>query len=99
MIIGSVSENLNIEKRVALTPEIIKKYKSLGIEVQICKDYASHLGISDNDYEQEGAKIKTEEEIISNSNAILQLNIPRDENLKKLKKKPDSYRRFKPLFK
>ena len=27
MIIGSVSEDKNLEKRVAITPDIIKKYK------------------------------------------------------------------------
>ena len=33
MKIASTSENQNIEKRVAITPEIAKKYISLGIEV------------------------------------------------------------------
>ena len=30
MKIGSVSENRDLEKRVAITPDVIKKYKSLG---------------------------------------------------------------------
>ena len=33
MIIGSISENKNIEKRISLVPEIIKKYISNGFEV------------------------------------------------------------------
>ena len=86
MIIGSVSENLNHEKRVAITPDIVKKYKSLGFEINLSKDYASHIGIKDSLYEQEGAIFLSEEEIISNSDLILQLNILSDENLKKLKK-------------
>ena len=86
MIIGSVSENLNHEKRVAITPDIVKKYKSLGFEINLSKDYASHIGIKDSLYEQEGAIILSEEEIISNSDLILQLNILSDQNLKKLKK-------------
>ena len=87
MIIGSFSENLDIEKRVAVTPDVIKKYKSLGLEVHLCKDYASHLGIKDQEYESEGAIFfKSADEIIANANAILQLNIPTDENLNKLKK-------------
>ena len=85
MIIGSLSENKKIEKRVAITPDVIKKYKQLGLEVYINKDYAIHLGISDNQYEKEGANIKSDEEIILNSKAILQMNILNDENLKKLK--------------
>ena len=56
MIIGSISENTKVEKRVAITPDIIKKYKSLGIEVYLSKNYASHLGISDEEYKNQGAK-------------------------------------------
>ncbi len=86
MIIGSISEDVKLEKRVALTPDIIKKYTSLGIEVHVTKDYAAHLGISDKDYENEGALISSEDKIISDSDAIVQMNILKDDNLIKLKK-------------
>ena len=87
MIIGSISEKVNIEKRVAVTPEIVKKYKSLGLEVYLSKDYASHLGIKDSDYQNEGATIiDNNEEIILKVDALLQMNILSDENLNKLKK-------------
>ena len=33
MKIVSILENKNIEKRIAITPEIIKKYISLGFEI------------------------------------------------------------------
>ena len=55
MIIGSISEDINIEKRVAITPDVVKKYKSLDLEVYLSKDYAKHIGISDNEDEKEGA--------------------------------------------
>ncbi len=86
MIIGSISENLNLEQRVAITPDIVKKYKSLGLQVYLSKDYATHLGISDKNYETEGASIKSIDETISASDAILQMNILSNENLDKLKK-------------
>ncbi len=87
MIIGSISEDRNLEKRVAITPEILKKYKSLGIDVCLSKNYASHLGIQDRDYENEGALIlKSDEEVILKSDAILQMNILSNQNLDKLKK-------------
>ena len=87
MIIGSILENKNIEKRVAITPDIIKKYLSLGLKVHLCENYASHLGIADDEYKAEGAKIfKDENEILSNANAILQLNILSQQNLNKLQK-------------
>ncbi len=85
MIIGSISENLKLEKRVAITPDTIKKYKSLGLEVHLTKDYAKHLGIEDEEYKTEGAVIKSEDEVLSNSNAIIQLTLLNDENLNKLK--------------
>tara|TARA_B100001057_G_scaffold445623_1_gene483458 strand:+ start:1194 stop:2279 length:1086 start_codon:yes stop_codon:yes gene_type:complete len=85
MIIGSISEDINKELRVAITPEIVKKYKSLGFDVHLSKNYSSHLGISDKDFVAEGAIILTSDEVILNSNAILQMNILNDENLKKLK--------------
>ena len=69
MIIGSISENKNLEQRVAITPEIIKKYRSLGLEVHLSQDYAEHLGIKDKEYEFEGAKFFSNEEVLSNSNA------------------------------
>ena len=86
MIIGSLSENIKTEKRVAITPDVIKKYKSLGLNIHLSKNYALHLGINDDQYKAEGASISSEEEIISNSNAILQMNIPNDTILNKLKK-------------
>ena len=86
MIIGSISEDINFEKRVAITPEITKKYKSLGLEVYLTKDYAVHLGINDKEYENEGAIIfQKTDEVISKSDAILQMNILDDESLNKLK--------------
>jgi NAD(P) transhydrogenase subunit alpha len=44
MKIVSLSENKNIEKRVAITPETAKKYISNGFEVSLPSNYASHLG-------------------------------------------------------
>ena len=86
MIVGSASENIEIEKRIAITPEVVKKYNSLGIKINITKNYAKHLGISDEEFKIEGANIlNNDDEVISNSNAILQMNLPNEQNLKKLK--------------
>ena len=56
MIIGSISENINVEKRVAITPDVIKKYISLGLDVHLNENYASHLGIEDKEYSELGVK-------------------------------------------
>ena len=87
MIVGSLTEDQNLEKRVAITPDIVKKYKSLGLKTHLIKNYASHLGIEDDQYKSNGAVIfESADDVISNSNAILQMNIPNDETLSKLKK-------------
>ena len=100
MILGSLSENKDHEKRVALTPDIVKKYLSMGFEVNLVKDYATHLGISDELYKSEGAKIcQSEDEVLSNSNIVTQMGILNDDNLNKLKKKPNSNRCTKSLLK
>ena len=60
MRIGSILENQEIEKRIAITPEVVKKYKSLGLEVLLSKNYGLNLGIQDKEYEQLGVKIFNE---------------------------------------
>ena len=40
MKIVSVLENQTIEKRIAITPEIAKKYLELGLEVELPENYA-----------------------------------------------------------
>ena len=86
MRIGSISENHKIEKRIAITPEIVKKYLSLGFEVCLSEDYASHLGISNEQYLELGAKIiKEDDEILQNSDVIVQLGMLSDEKSEYLK--------------
>ena len=62
MIVGSIHENLNQEKRVAMTPDVVKKYISLGIKVNLTKNYASHLGINDGEYEAEAEERRRDSE-------------------------------------
>ena len=58
MIVGSTKEDLTLEKRVSLTLETAKNIIGLGLKICIEKDYASHLGIQDNEYENIGVEIK-----------------------------------------
>ena len=44
-----------MKKELLLTPEILKKYKSLGLDYYLSKNYASHLGIKDEEYKVSGA--------------------------------------------
>ena len=50
MKVGSILENHNLEKRIAITPDIVKKYISLGFEILLSKNYGSHLDVNRNFY-------------------------------------------------
>tara|TARA_B100001057_G_scaffold294027_1_gene294106 strand:+ start:198 stop:1286 length:1089 start_codon:yes stop_codon:yes gene_type:complete len=76
MKIVSFLENLDIEKRIAITPEISKKYISLGLEVFLSENYGDHLGIKDKEYLEHGVKIfKNDNEAINNADIIVQLGL------------------------
>ena len=76
MKIASILENQKIEKRIAITPEIAKKYISLGLEVSLAENYGSHLGIKDEEYKELGVSIlKDEKEIINSADIIVQLGL------------------------
>jgi len=80
MKIGSILENQNSEKRVAITPEIVKKYISIGLEISLTQNYGSHLGIDDKEYLNLGAKIlKDDAEVIRSSDIIVQLGMLSDD--------------------
>ena len=86
MRIVSILENQNIEKRIAITPEIAKKYIALGFEVSIAEKYGEHLGFKDNDFKELGVKISNNEsETLTNADVIIQLGLLSDENLSNLK--------------
>ena len=86
MKIGSTLENQKIEKRIAITPEIAKKYILLGFDVQLSKNYGTHLGITDDEYKKIGVKfLSDDKEIINLSNIIVQLGLLSDDKSSLLK--------------
>jgi len=88
MRIASISENTNLEKRVAVTPEIAKKYLSIGFELSLSENYAKHLGIDDNEYKKIGVKFsKNVKELLGSADILIQLGVLSDENLPSLKEK------------
>ena len=88
MRIGSILENQQIEKRVAITPEIVKKYISLGFTINLSENYGSHLGIKDDEYIKMGASFnKYDKEILNSSDIIIQLGMLSEEKSSLLKEK------------
>ena len=86
MKIVSVLENQKFERRIAITPEIAKKYVALGFEVSLSENYGEHLGFKDNEYEKLGVKISNNEnEIITSGDIIVQLGLPSSDKVSYIK--------------
>jgi NAD(P) transhydrogenase subunit alpha len=74
-IIGSVKEDLALEKRISITLETVKKFTNLGFSINLEKNYSKHLGISDKDYESSGANISaSKKDVFEKSDIILKVN-------------------------
>jgi len=86
MIIGSVSENKEVEKRISITPEIAKKYIGLGFEILLSEDYGKHLGFNEKEYKDLGVKFITDDkELIEKSDIIIQMSLLENEKNSLLK--------------
>jgi len=86
MRIVSISENRNIEKRIAITPDIAKKYIALGLEVSLPENYGEHLGFKDDEYKELGIEIfQKEADVLNNADVIVQLGLLSNDNLLLLK--------------
>ena len=82
MNLASIAENQDIEKRIAITPEIAKKYISLGFNLTLSNNYGTYLGFTDEEYKNLGVNFSdNEEEIIKNSEIVIQLGLPVEEKL------------------
>jgi len=88
MIIGSISENKDIEKRISITPEIVKKYINLGFKVQLSENYGNHLGFDNKEYNELGVKfISDDKKLIESADIIVQINLLGEDKISLLKSK------------
>ena len=86
MKIGSILENQNIEGRIAITPDVVKKYISLGFEVYLSKNYGLHIGITNNEFTELGVNIiDDDKKILSISDVIVQLGMLSDDKISLIK--------------
>jgi len=99
MRIVSVLENQKIEKRIAITPEIAKKYITLGFDISLSENYGEHLGFKDSDYKKLGVEISDkEDQVLSSADIIVQLGLLSDKNLLLLKEKQTLVGVFNPYI-
>jgi len=75
MKIAVVKEMDPLEKRVAATPDTVKKYIDIGFEVGIEKDAGENSYYSNENYEKSGAKIYSDvKSLISKADIVLKVN-------------------------
>lgn len=83
MKIAILKERANGEKRVAISPEIVKKLVSSGVEINIEQGAGQSSFISDEEYSKAGAKVsKVLLEIIADADIVLKVQ-PSPENSNK----------------
>jgi len=86
MIIGSISENRDLEKRISITPEIAKKYINLGFKINLSENYGKHLGIEEKEYTEHGVNfIGDDKKLIETSDIIIQMGLIDDNKASLLK--------------
>ena len=96
--IGSVKENLDSEKRISITPETTKKLIDLKFNVFLEKDYGSHLGITEEEYKNQGATLlNSAKEVLKKSDVILKVNYPSDKDTNSIKDKSILIGQFDPF--
>ena len=78
------AEDKDIENRVSITPDIIKKL-ALSHQVYVEKDAGNNSGFSNEEYESSGAKIISGNEI-SEADIIFTINSLKKEQIKQLRK-------------
>jgi len=86
MIIGSIKEHNPEETRVALTPAVTTKLITAGHRVFIEEDSGQKAGFSNEKYQKAGAEILSPKQIYQKSNIILQIQPPKTEIMKILKR-------------
>ena len=99
-VIGSVKEDLSLEKRISITPETIKKFIGLGFIINLEKGYGEHLNFQDKEYETNGAIFKeSKKDVLEKSEIILKVNFPSEDEINSIKNKSILIGQFDPKIK
>lgn len=83
--IGIPKESQKNEARVSASPASVSALQKLGFTVVVAKGAGAKAGFSDEEYQNNGATIATQNQALS-SDIVLVVNAPSDEEIKQLKK-------------
>ncbi len=87
MIIGALRETKYQERRVAIIPDIVGKYKNLGFEIIIERGLGIQSGFNDDDYIKNGALVlKNRNDILKHADVLVNVWALPEYEYKKLKK-------------
>ncbi len=87
MIVGVLKETAEHERRVALTPEVSAQLVKQGIEVWAEAGAGLESNFPDHEYEESGASIVSDRnQILTDSDILLTIQTPDEEEINKLKK-------------
>ena len=64
------------EKRAAIVPKFVQKFKELGFDVEIETGIGENIDISDQMYIDAGAKVQKKKELLKDADIILKVNRP-----------------------
>ena len=97
-IIGSVKEDLVTEKRISITPETVKRLIKLNFSIFLEKNYGEHLGITDQEYKNQGVNLlSSAKEVLEKSEIVLKVDVPSNEEINLIKDKSILVGQFDPL--
>lgn len=86
MKIGVIKETKEFEKRVALSPEVVKLLKKKEFEILVQAGAGESSNFSDLDYQNAGAEVVPLEKVFE-ADVILKVNLPTLEEIAKMKPK------------
>lgn len=76
MLIAGLLENNTEEKRLSILPETVEKYCQLGYDVGIASGLGKSLNILDKAFEEKGARIFSQDALISKADVVLRVGKP-----------------------
>ena len=82
MKIAVLKETAEAERRVAATPETVKKFIALGAEVAVEAGAGLTASIADADYEAAGASVGPREAVLKGAEAVLGVQGPEPDSIK-----------------
>jgi len=85
MIIGALHDKNNLEKRILLSLETVKKLSKENLTILITKGYGLNSNISDQELIDSGATIETEANILKKSDVILKISLEESNGIELLK--------------